>query len=70
MIKTIDVSDLTLEQIEELQAIIAAFKTKNQIETQELSHLNHEEDMIDFLTKNPLPVDGFLSREEIYNRQG
>jgi hypothetical protein len=67
MIKTIDVSTLTLEQIEQLQAMIKDFQAKNQIDTQKLSI--HQEDMIDFLTKNPLPTDGFLTREEIYNRQ-
>jgi hypothetical protein len=30
--------------------------------------LNRQKDIIDELTENPVPVDGFISREEIYNR--
>ncbi|MFN6517218.1 MAG: hypothetical protein RMY29_022310 [Nostoc sp. CreGUA01] len=29
---------------------------------------SRQRDMIDELTENPVQVDGFLSREEIYNR--
>ncbi len=31
-------------------------------------NLRRQKDIIDELTENPVPVDGFLSREELYNR--
>jgi hypothetical protein len=65
MNKTIDVTDLKPEQIAQLQDIIETFKAKNQLEQNK-----PELDLIDYLTENPVKVDGFLTREEIYDRQG
>ncbi len=66
MIKTIDVSDLKPEQIENLQDIIAAFKVQNQANKNGPSKFN----MIDYLLEHPLEVDDlqFMKREEIYDR--
>lgn len=66
MIKTIDVSDLKPEQIENLQDIIAAFKVQNQANKNGQSKFN----MIDYLLEHPLEVDDlqFMKREEIYDR--
>lgn len=32
------------------------------------SKLYRQKDIIDELTENPVPVDGFLSREEVYSK--
>ena len=74
--KTINLSGLKPEQIEQIQAIIEAFQAKNQLEI--LAKNRPEElrkpisgaatDLIDVLTENPIKVNGFLTREEIYER--
>jgi hypothetical protein len=65
MNKTIDVTELKSEQIAQLQDIIEAFKAKNKLEQNK-----PEFDMIEYLTENPVKVDGFLTREEIYDLHG
>jgi hypothetical protein len=65
MLKTIDVTELKPEQIENIKAIIDAFKTKNKLEPNK-----PEFDMIEYLLENPIKVDNleFMKREEIYDR--
>ena len=72
MSQTLNISGLKPEQIEQIQAIIEAFKAKNQLDNLAKSqpNLNNTHpDQIDILTENPLKVNGFLRREEIYERQ-
>ncbi|OKH17505.1 hypothetical protein [[Limnothrix rosea] IAM M-220] len=66
MILELDLTGLTQEQISQLQAIIEAFKAKNQLE--QITIQQEKEDILDTLTKNPIEVDGFLNREEIHTR--
>lgn len=69
MIKTINVSGLKAEQIKQIQTIIEAFKAKNELDKLSGYQSNeHTRDIIDILTDNPIKVDGFLKREEIYDR--
>jgi hypothetical protein len=69
MSKTINVSGLKPEQIEQIQAIIEAFKAKNQLDNPDSSQINTKtKDIIDVLTENPIKVNGFLTREAIYER--
>ncbi len=69
MSKTINVSGLKPEQIEQIQAIIEAFKAKNQLDNPGSSQINTKtKDIIDVLTENPIKVNGFLTREAIYER--
>ncbi|MDB9413148.1 hypothetical protein [Microcystis aeruginosa] len=65
MIKNINVTGLKPEQIQQIQAIIAAFKAQNQLNKSE-----SEIDMIEYLLENPIEVDNleFMKREEIYDR--
>ncbi|WP_231859702.1 hypothetical protein [Microcystis aeruginosa] len=65
MIKNINVTGLKPEQIQQIQAIIAAFKAQNQLNKSET-----EIDMIEYLLENPIEVDNleFMKREEIYDR--
>ena len=70
MIQTINVSGLKPEQIEQIQAIIEAFKAKNKLDDLADYKVKHDtQDIIDSLTENPIQVNGFLSREKIYERQ-
>ena len=64
MIKNINVTGLKPEQIQQIQAIIAAFKAQNQLNKSET-----EIDMIEYLLENPIEVDNleFMKREEIYD---
>ncbi len=67
MNKIINLIGLKPEQIEQTQAIIEAFQAKNKLDNQIIFQTKTEpEDIIDVLTKKPIKVDGFLSREEIY----
>ncbi|MDJ1176866.1 hypothetical protein [Roseofilum capinflatum] len=68
MIKTINVSGLNSEQIQQIQTIIEAFKAKNELDKLSGYQYNKSRDIIDDLTDHPIQVDGFLSREEIYDR--
>lgn len=71
MSQTLNVSGLKPEQIEQILAIIEAFKAKNQLDNLAKFQPNVNNanlDMIDILTENPLKVNGFLRREEIYDR--
>lgn len=69
MNKTINISGLKPEQIGQIQAIIEAFKAKNKLDNLAASQLNTQtQDIIEFLTENPIQVNGFLTREEIYER--
>ncbi|ARI81291.1 hypothetical protein IQ224_15605 [Microcystis sp. LEGE 00066] len=65
MIKNINVTGLKPEQIQQIQLLIAAFKTQNQ-----LSKSETEIDIIEYLLENPIEVDDleFMKREEIYDR--
>jgi hypothetical protein len=70
MSKTINISGLRPEQIEQIQAIIEAFQAKNQLDNLASSPVNTKtQDIIDILTENPIEVNGFITREEIYERQ-
>ncbi|MBD2394687.1 hypothetical protein H6G11_10535 [Cyanobacterium aponinum FACHB-4101] len=64
--KTINISDLKPEQIQHIEAIISAFKAKNQLDNNKSQF-----DMISYLLENPLEVDDlqFMTREEIYDRK-
>ena len=69
MIKTINVSGLKSEQIKQIQAIVEAFKAKNKLDNLANYQIHSaSQDIIDDLTENPIKVNGFLSREEIYER--
>lgn len=69
MIKTINVSGLKPEQITQIQVIIEAFKAKNQLDNLASYQIHPaSQDIIDSLTETPIKVNGFLSREEIYER--
>lgn len=71
MSQTLNVSGLKPEQIEQIQSIIEAFKAKNQLDNlaKFQPNLNNTNpDIIEILTENPLKVNGFLRREEIYER--
>lgn len=65
MIKTIDVTGLSPDQLQQVQSIIEVFKAKNNLD-------NHETqmDMIEYLLEHPIKVDDlkFMKREEIYDR--
>ncbi len=64
----INLTGLKPEQIAQIQAMIEQFKTQNLADTSELSSSDKTADIIDILTDNPVLVDSFLSREEIYER--
>ena len=66
MNKTINVSGLKPEKIEQIQAIIQAFKAKNQLEDLQKSQTKIGKYAIDYLTEKPIKVDSFLTREQIY----
>lgn len=69
MSKTINLSGLKIEQIEQIQAIIEAFKAKNKLDNLGISQPETQaKDIIDTLTENPIKVNGFLTRETIYER--
>ena len=69
MSKTINISGLKPEQIEQIQAIIEAFQAKNKLEDLDSSQINTKtKDIIDVLTENPIQVNCFLTREVIYER--
>jgi hypothetical protein len=65
MIKAIDVTGLSPDQLQQVQSIIEVFKAKNNLD-------NHEAqtDMIEYLLENPIKVDDlkFIKRGEIYDR--
>jgi hypothetical protein len=70
MSQTINVSGLKPEQIEQIQAIIEAFKAKNKLDNlAAYQNTTKNKDIIDYLTENPIQTNGFLTREEIYERQ-
>ncbi|MDJ0676719.1 MAG: hypothetical protein QNJ36_15295 [Calothrix sp. MO_167.B42] len=64
MIQNINVEGLKPEQIKEIQAMVEAFKAKNQTNKNE-----PEIDMIEYLLENPIHVDNleFMKREDIYD---
>lgn len=64
--KTINISELKPEQIEHIEAIISAFKAKNELDRNQPQY-----DMINHLLENPLEVDNlqFIRRDEIYDRK-
>lgn len=64
----INLTGLKPEQIAQIQAMIEQFKIQNLADTSELSSSDKTADIIDILTDNPILVDSFLSREEIYER--
>ena len=64
----INLTGLKPEQIAQIQAMIEQFKTQNLADTSELSLSDKTRDIIDILTDNPIAVNSFLSREEIYER--
>lgn len=64
----INLTGLKPEQIAQIQAMIEQFKTQNLAKTSELSLSDKTRDIIDILTDNPISVNSFLSREEIYER--
>ena len=66
MNQTINVSGLKPEQVEQIQAIIEAFKAKNILENLQNSQTKIGKDAIDDLTEKPIKVDSFLTREQIY----
>lgn len=67
MNQTIDVSKLTPDQIQQIQAIIASFEVKNSLNNLANGEVNNKDmDIIDYLTENPVKVHGFLTRQEIY----
>lgn len=69
MSKTINISGLKPEQITQIQAIIEAFQAKNQLDNLASSQVNIKNpDIIDNLTEKPMKVNGFLTREDIYER--
>jgi hypothetical protein len=62
----INVGNLTPAQIKQIQTIIQAFEAENQINNT-VNHQNiNGQDPIDYFTENPVKVDGFLTRQEIY----
>ena len=65
MSQTINVSGLKPEQIEQIKAIIEAFQAKNKLDNLARVHMKNP-DIIDTLTEKPIKVNGFLTREEIY----
>ncbi|MBE9144933.1 hypothetical protein [Planktothrix mougeotii] len=66
MSKTINISGLRPEQIEQIQAIIEAFQAKNQLDHLASSQVNMKKtDIIDILTEKPIKVNGCLTREQI-----
>ena len=82
MSKTINVSRLKPEQIEQIQAIIEAFQAKNQLDNPDSSQISTKNiDEVDILitprsTDNyPFPTfelgvkDEYISREKIYERE-
>ncbi|MDJ0600621.1 MAG: hypothetical protein QNJ37_17470 [Crocosphaera sp.] len=64
----IHLTGLKPEQISQIQAMIEQFKTQNLADNSQLSLSDKTPDIIDILTDNPILVDSFLSREEIYDR--
>lgn len=64
----INLTGLKPEQIVQIQAMIEQFKTQNLTDTSEISPSDKTTDIIDILTDNPISVDSFLYREEIYDR--
>lgn len=63
MTQTINISGLKPEQIQQIQAIIEAFKAKKQLDNLASYQMNHAfPDIIDALTENPIPVNGFIGR--------
>ncbi|KOR38185.1 MULTISPECIES: hypothetical protein [Planktothricoides] len=67
MSKTIKISGLKPEQINQIQAIIEAFQAKNELDNLASSQVNTKApDIIDTLTEKPIKVNGYLTREEIY----
>lgn len=69
MIQTINVSGLKPEQIEQIKSIVDAFKAKNKLEKLAIEPIdNPTPDIINTLTENPIKVNGFLTREDIYDR--
>lgn len=63
---SINISNLTPEQIQQIRRIIEAFEAQNKLNNLTNDKINNGQDVIDYLTENPVKVDGFLSRQEIY----
>ncbi len=69
MSKPLNITGLKPEQIAQIEAIIEAFKAKNKLDILVDHKINDKpQDSIDILTKNPIKVNEFLSREQIYER--
>lgn len=67
MSKTINIRGLKPEHISQIQAIIDAFQAKNQLDNLASYQENIKKpDIIDTLTQKPIKVNGFITREEIY----
>ena len=64
----INLTGLKPEQIAQIQAMIEEFKTQNLADNLELSPSDKTPDIIDILTDNPISVNSFLPRKEIYDR--
>ena len=64
MSQHINIEGLKPEQIKDIQAMVDAFKIKNQTNKNET-----EIDMIEYLLENPLYIDDleFIKREDIYD---
>ena len=64
MSQHINIEGLKPEQIKDIQAMVDAFKIKNQTNKNE-----PEIDMIEYLLENPLYIDDleFIKREDIYD---
>lgn len=69
MIQTLNISGLKPEQVEQIKAIIEAFKAQNKLDQLASNQSNDKTpDIIDLLTQYPIKVNGFISHEDIYER--
>ncbi len=69
MIQTINVSGLKPEQVEQIKSIVDAFNAKNKLQELAIERIdNLTPDIINTLTENPIKINGFLTREDIYDR--
>ena len=62
-------SGLKPEQVEHIKLIVDAFNAKNQLDQLTSDRVNSKiQNFLDTLTDNPIKVNTFLTREEIYDR--